>query len=381
MARALDEAALLRASTAQIPDAEFGGDEFREPLRVLLTALNDEARLEAVGEWATVARVIASLNKRRRLWQILRDRPEVREQPISAPIFVLGFPRTGTTLLHNLLASDARNRAIRLWEMREPFAPDHPPADWQAKTIAATEQLIAAGYQLSPRLAAIHPLRATWPDECSWLFRNGFASLVFAFAYHVPSYLSWLLARDARPDYAYFRLQLQAIVSQRPGAPLVLKDPCHLWQLDALLDQFPDARIIQLHRRVEDVVASFCSLVHALQEGGTKARSPEEIGRYASDMLEQGMSRMLAVRAGLADDRIVDVDYRELIADPLGVVAGLYRRFDLELDAAARSAMHAWLEQSRDLSGRHHYSLASYGLDEHAVRRRFAPYTERFPEI
>jgi hypothetical protein len=369
---------LLRASVAQVPDADFGDETFLEPLRELLAALHDEARLEPVGEWATVARLIASLNKRRRLSALLRDRPEIREQPIVAPVFVLGFPRTGTTLLHNLLASDPRNRAIRLWEMREPFAPDPLPDTWQAATIAATEQLIAAGYRLSPRLAAIHPLRATWPDECSWLFRNGFASLVFAFAYHVPRYRDWLLARDMRPDYAYFRLQLQAILAQRPGAPLVLKDPCHLWHLDALLDSFPDARIIHLHRRVEDVVASFCSLCHALQDGGTRTRPPAEIGEYASTMLERGMQRMLAVRASLPADRIVDVDYRELVRDPIARVSALYQRFDLTLDDPARAGMQTWLAQSRELSGAHHYSLAGYGLDELEIRARFAAYTDRF---
>lgn len=374
---------MLRASAAQVPDGDFGDEAFREPLRVLLGALHEEAGLEPIGEWATVTRLIASLNKRRRLSALLRDRPEIREQPIVAPVFVLGFPRTGTTLLHNLLASDARNRAIRLWEMREPFAPDPLPEAWQTTTIAATEQLIAAGYRLSPRLAAIHPLRATWPDECSWLFRNGFASLVFAFAYHVPRYRDWLLARDMRPDYAYFRVQLQAILTQRPGAPLVLKDPCHLWHLDALLDSFPDARIIHLHRRVEDVVASFCSLCHALQEGGARVRAPAEVGEYASAMLERGMQRMLAVRGSLAADqadRIIDVDYRELVADPIAVVAAIYRRFDMTLDEPARAAMQGWLEQGRELSGGHRYSLAGYGLDEVEIRHRFASYTERFAD-
>src|SRR6185295_13554250 len=143
----------------------------------------------------------------------------IRAASIAAPIFILGFPRTGTTLLHHLLAADSRNRAVRLWEMREPFAPDDRPGfdrdSWMRSVIATTEQVVAAAYKLSPRLADIHPLRPTWPDECSWLFRNNFTSLVFGFSHFVPSYVEWLLAQDMRPAYAYFKLQLQGIVYQR----------------------------------------------------------------------------------------------------------------------------------------------------------------------
>lgn len=368
----------MRASIAQVPAGSFGDDTFLEPMRTLLDALEAEAALEPMGQFAASARLITALNRRRRLAELLELRPEVRDQPIEAPIFVLGFPRTGTTLLHNLLAADARNRAVRLWEMREPVAPPDASESWARDTIATTEQLVEAGYRLSPRLVDIHPLRATWPDECSWLFRNGFASLVFGFSYFVPSYLQFMYARDARPDYAYFRLQLQAILSQRPGQPLVLKDPCHIWNLDALLETFPDARIIHLHRRLEEVVPSFASLCHALQEGGAKARPLEQIGAYAADMLEVGMQRMLAARERLGGEQILDLDYRDLVRGPLDTLAKIYSRFGLELDAGARASMDAWLETNRGLSGKHHYSLEMFGFDADALSRRFSPYNDTF---
>lgn len=373
---ALDESALLRAATAQVPDADFGGEDFLPAFSQLLAALRDEAQLDRSGEWATAARIIMALNRRRQLSRLLARAPELRERPIVAPIFILGFPRTGTTLLHNLLAADPGNRAVRLWEMREPFAPDDRPdfdaQAWSRSVIATTEQVIAAGYKMAPRLADIHPLRATWPDECSWLFRNSFQSLVFGFSHYVPSYVEWLLAQDMLPAYAYFKLQLQAITHQRGGAPLVLKDPCHLWHLDALLQVFPDARVIQLHRPPEQVVGSFASLCQALHEAGAKLRPSAEIGRYAVDMLAQGLHRSDAVTASLAPERILDVDYRELVDDPLATVQRIYTRLGLEYSAQARDGAATWLAENCGLSGRHRYELHEFGLDAGTVERRFA---------
>jgi hypothetical protein len=372
---ALDEAALLRAATAQVPDADFGGEEFLPAFSRLLAALRDEAQLDRSGEWAAAARIVMALNRRRQLSRLLARAPELRECPIASPIFILGFPRTGTTLLHNLLATDPRNRAVRLWEMREPFAPDDRPGfdaqAWSSSVIATTEQVIAAGYKMSPRLADIHPLRATWPDECSWLFRNSFTSLVFGFSHYVPSYVEWLLAQDMQPAYAYFKLQLQAITHQRGGAPLVLKDPCHLWHLGALLQVFPDARVIQLHRAPEQVVGSFASLCQALHEGGATARPSAEIGRYALDMLARGLQRIDAVRATLAPDRIFDVDYRELVGDPIETLQRIHARFGLSFEADARDRATAWLAENRGLSGRHRYELHDFGLDATEVERQF----------
>jgi hypothetical protein len=373
---ALDESALLRAATAQVPHADFGSEEFLPAFSRLLSALRDEAQLDRTGEWAAAARIIMALNRRRQLSRLLVRAPELRERPIVAPIFILGFPRTGTTLLHNLLAADPRNRAVRLWEMREPFAPDDQPGfdeqAWSRSVIATTEQIIAAGYKLSPRLVDIHPLRATWPDECSWLFRNSFQSLVFGFSHYVPSYVEWLLAQDMLPAYNYFKLQLQAILHQRGGGPLVLKDPCHLWHLDALLQVFPDARVIQLHRPPEQVVGSFASLCQALHEGGATPRPSAEIGRYAVDMLAQGLQRIDAVRATLAADRLLDVDYRELVGDPLATLQRIYAGLGLSFEAQTGDAAATWLAENRGLSGRHRYELHEFGLDASTIERRFA---------
>lgn len=369
---------LIQAAAAQVPDADFGPAGFEEPLGRLLAALRDEARLTPQGTWTTVGRIVQSLKRRRLLSRLERRHPEIADVALPAPVVIVGFPRTGTTLLHNLFAADPANRAIRLWEMREPFAPVDAAEGWAAQVEQVTAQLVDAGYKLSPALVDIHPLKAEWPDECSWLFRNGFATLVQGFSDFVPGYIDWLMQRDMAPDYAYYRRQLQAIVFQRPGAPLVLKDPCHVWHLPELLGALPDARVIHLHRDVDRVVSSFASLCRALQQGTSVARSDAEIGAYAADMLETGMGRLLAARKTLPAERFVDVGYDRLVADPVATVADLYDRLDLPWTPATQAGLEGWLAEGSKLTGRHQHGLADFGLDADDVRARFAPYTDVF---
>ena len=209
------------------------------------------------------------------------------------------------------------------------------------------------------------------------MFRNSFATLVNAFANYIPTYRDYVMTRDMHEDYRYYRLQLQAILAQRPGQPLVLKDPCHTWHLDALLAVFPDARIIHLHRELHSVVGSFASLCQALQEGSSEVRSNHEIGAYASEMLLGGMDAMLRARKAHPDARFIDVGYHELVYDPMGTVAALHDTLELPYDDEAQAATQAWLDASSALVGRHGYSLETYGIGDETMHG-FAPYADRF---
>lgn len=377
MAEPFDEQMLLAGAAAQVQGADFGPGDFREPLAVYLGALRSEARVNQPGTWRLVHRTIMSLKRRAQLEVLLAREPAIREAALPAPVIIVGFPRTGTTLLHNLMAADPAHRALRLWEARSPFAPVDAGPQWQESVIEQTRQLLRVAHEAAPRLARIHPMNATWPDECSWLLRNQFTTMVLAFSAFIPSYVRFLMNRDVTRDYAYYALQLRAILHQRPGAPLILKDPCHLWHLDALLDTFPAAKVVHLHRPIEQVVGSFCSLCHAIQEADTELRPLPELGAYAVDMLRAAMERMLEVRA-IPDARFIDLPYAELTADPAGCVRRLYQRLELPFTDAAAAGVAGWLEQGRALGGRNEYTLAHYGLEAEAMRDLFAPYRRRF---
>lgn len=375
MNQILTTQALSNAATAQTPEGHFGDEDYQPALESLLASLHSQAQLGPIGLYAASSKLIASLKRRRQLTARLEQQPALTGSKIEKPVFILGFPRTGTTLLHNLFASDSANRSIRLWEMRDPLAEGEQQV---SKAIKETEALVEAGYRLSPKLRDIHPLKAQWPDECSWLFRNSFASMVNGFSYYIPDYVNWLLARDMTEDYQYFRRQLQAILSLRPGGPLVLKDPCHIWHLPELLKTFPDARIIQLHRDPQQTVASFVSLCRALQEGGATARPLPQIGEYCMHMLTTGLDRMLTARDQLPAQNFIDLSYQDLVANPLGTMEKIYLKLDMPFTRQSHSGIEQWLAQGSKHTGKHHYQLADFGLTSTDIQQKFATYNQRF---
>ena len=159
MAQPFDHHALMESAAAQVPDSDFGPDGFQDALRTLLSGLRDEAKLTQMGTWAALTRCVQSLTRRRRLSRLLRTHPEIRDVAVAAPVVIVGFPRSGTTALQNMLAANPRHRAIRTWEMREPFAPEDAPEDWAAQTEQTTHGLIQARQRMSPQLVDIHPPR------------------------------------------------------------------------------------------------------------------------------------------------------------------------------------------------------------------------------
>nr|VFJ69482.1 MAG: Sulfotransferase family protein [Candidatus Kentron sp. FM]VFJ70166.1 MAG: Sulfotransferase family protein [Candidatus Kentron sp. FM]VFK18105.1 MAG: Sulfotransferase family protein [Candidatus Kentron sp. FM] len=367
--------ALSDAARAQFPEGDFGHEEYRPALERLLRSLHEEAQLTPVGLRATSSRLITALKHRRQLVAHGKKYPESAEIEIENPIFILGFPRTGTTLLHNLFASDATNRPIRLWEMQCPYAEGEKDI---VKAMEETRALVDVAYRLAPGLMDIHPLKAEWPDECSWLFRNCFSTLSYGVNHFIPGYVQWLLSRDMTQEYRYFRKQLQAILSLRPGSPLVLKDPLHLWHLPALLKTFPDARVIQLHRAPQEVVPSGISLVRIVPVGEATIRPLSEIVDYYLNILTAGLERMLVSRAQSPQGHFIDLGYRELVANPEAAMEKLYAELGMDFSPQSRAGVRQWLSQGRRHTGKHHYQLADFGLTARDVEQRFVAYHERF---
>lgn len=378
MNQALSLTALERAAEAQFPEGDFGGIQFKDGFQQLLHSLQQEAQLEPIGLFAASARLVASLKRRRQLSALIDSDPSIKSLTIEKPIFILGFPRTGTTLLHNLFASDPDNRSIRLWEMREPFITGE---DKISKAIKETQSLVEAGYKLSPDLRDIHPLNAEWPDECSWLFRNSFASMVLGFSHYIPSYVDWLLEKDMSEEYAYFKLQLQSILSLRPGSPLVLKDPCHLWHIPQLLEAFPNAKIVQLHRQPAQVAGSFASLCRTLQTAGASPQSMQDTGQYSLKILHAGVDRMMAARDANKTNAFIDLAYSDLINDPTGTMRKLYESLDMDYTEGSHQGIQSWLDQGKKHTGKHHYTLQDFGLETSQVNDVFKEYMQRFSAL
>jgi hypothetical protein len=375
----LGEDAVVRAAVEEARLDDFGSDEHLEPMRALLASLEADARLTFVGRLAARSQVVTLLANRLRMQDWWNRHPEILAEPITAPVFVVGLPRSGTTLLQQLLARDLDNRSLLFWEATHPTPPpERATYDTDPRIAAAARAQRVLDY-VAPDANRLHPVGAQLPTECVSLLAHSFASLEFAAINRVPGHLDWCLRADLEPHYRYFRAQLQLLQWRCPGARWTLKSPAHLLALDVLLDVFPDARVVWLHRDPATSVTSHCSLVSVLHAIGSDSVDRAGIGRDWSRVWAEAASRAVRTR-NERRHAFHDVAYDDLVADPLGTVERLYAWMDLELPPAAAESMRTVLAASgQHARGGHRYSAADFGLDEGMLRNeQFAAYSASF---
>ena len=346
------------------------------PLKRLMEALEREAQLTPLGR-VMVRRHLVNLLETALLLQ--RDRSSsVENQRILAPAFIVGLPRTGTTLLHNLLAQDPATRVPLTWEAMFPAGyPESPSmlrkAKWKASARLAMANCIA------PDFRRIHPLGFDRPEECVALMAPGFTSALFHTLYRVPSYQDWFESARQTPGFEMHFRVLQQLQFRRGTRRWVLKGPAHLFSLEALLRRYPDARLIQTHRDPLRAIPSIASLNATLRGAFSSQVDPVEIGRDCARRWHGALERFLRRRDSLPPDRVVDVAYAELTASPIAVVERIYDHLGWPYPATARAAMQDYLMANpRNACGVHRYSLPAFGLDAGQERKRFARYCERF---
>jgi soluble cytochrome b562 len=374
----LDAQSLLDAASTRTGLTDFGAGTFREGLDVLTRSLDDEARLTTIGRVAARQRLIGLLELRLRLVDHRTRNPEIAKQSIERPIFVLGLPRTGTTVLYGMLAANPAMRAPASWEVSRPFPPATGDDDGDPR-IAQADKELGQFRRLAPGADAIHPMDARLPQECIALQAPEFASYEFPCTFPVPSYWTWLRHHDLHPAYEFERQFLQHLQSGHSGAHWVLKTPAHLMWLDTLLDVFPDALLVHTHRNPTSVLASVSSLMSTFRSAMSSAVDKREVGREQLDAWTWALERTMAVRDRLPDDRVVDVHFRNTVGDPVGTVRRVYEHLGLALTPAVEDGVRTYLAANpRDKHGTHTYTLEEFGLDRDEVDAAFARYNERF---
>jgi hypothetical protein len=342
---------------------DFGPDDFADGLEVLTSAYSAEAGLTERGTRAVRAMLRGALVARLVSQAGFAAYPS---GPVERPLIVTGLPRTGTTFLHRLLVADPRHQGLELWLAEAP-QPRPPRADWESNPVY---QRVAAGLARHGGLPGVHEMGPGQVEECWQLLRQSFRSVSFECLAYVPSYSSWLTAQDWTPAYRRHRRNLSLIGCNDVDRRWVLKNPSHLFALDALMSVYPDALVIVTHRDPCVAVASACSLSARASSGWSSVFTGPVIGRTQLDLWARGLSSFTAARARHDPARFCDVLYDDLVADPIGVVSRVYERFGLSLTEAAVEAMRPVASGRGDSA--HHYSLADYGLTP-------ADVTERIP--
>jgi len=289
-------------------------------------------------------------------------------------VVVTGPARSGTSILHELLAEDPNLRAPRAWEMAHPL-PVAPPAEREAW--AEVEFDMWADIQ--PEFAAVHELAARLPEECLWLMAPEFDSGFWTTCTDVPSFAGWRATTDPVPTYRFHRWMLQLLQHGGDGRSWVLKSPVHLTRLPALLAVYPDARIVHTHR---DPVKTLPSTVSTLVAGRWLRSEAVDVERTAGALrttLPFLFGMIVDQRAGLPADQIADVQYLDLLRDPVGAISAAYEDLGMPMAPELPERIRTYLaNRPQDKHGVHRYSCADYGFDVDELRRDVAKYTEAF---
>ncbi len=321
------------------------------------------------------------LCNRLRLQETRRRNPQIADEIITRPLFITGLPRTGSTLLHALLARDVSCRAPQTWEVMHPSPPPERFSYNQDPRVAVTARELKWVDIIMPGFQRAHLIDARLPQECIAITGHSFISYLFESMYFVYSYRAWHDGRDKRPAYECHKQFLQHLQWHAPGTHWVLKAPSHLFALEALMQVYPDARIVLTHRDPLKVLASCASFTEVLRGSFTDVLDRKKLGIEIARHWERG-ARLAVEFCQSSEDplgRLFNVQYADLIRAPMAVVRQIYEHFDMELTRQTELEMERFLtENPQNRHGVHRYSLEEYGLERDAERRSFEFYANFF---
>lgn len=376
-----DREALAAEARAATGLSDFGDPWIFENLDALIPILNSEAQLTEVGVGGARTMIVTALVNRLRHVDLIRRHPEILDEEVNVAAVVVGLPRTGSTMLHRMLASAPGMTGVKWWECQNyaPF-PGEQPGDPEPRRQAAKAYL---DYMLehAPDLMSIHPMNIDQPDEELIIMGLMFSSTMIEGMYHVPSYARWLVENSRTRCYRDLKEVLQSLQWQdkrRKGARWVLKTPGHLMALDAVLETFPGAKIVMTHRDPMATVPSYCSMMATLY-GMASTVDRKSIGAFWEKRLAELLGLFMTMRDRAGDAAFIDVRYADLTSSPIEEGKRVLAEAGIEITPEIVAGMGEWVEANRrEDRAPHKYALADFDLDAAEIERDFATYRSRF---
>ena len=377
----LDTERLLQAARDNTGLDDFGDEDFLAPLALLLDCLHKEADLSLMGRMVARGDLLRTLENRLRLVDLFRQHPKIAEQPIERPIFVVGAPRTGTTIFHDLLAMDEDNRIPLSWETAYPLPPPESATYRSDPRIARVQADLDRVDRLVPEFKTMHPMGAERAQECVAITSHDFTSMIYQVQFNVPTYDQWVADCDMSSALRWHRRFLQVLQWKAPGKRWALKSPQHIWHLEQVHRAYPDALFVQTHRDPVRVLISMSNLAATLHRLSSEQVDLPDITRYYAHALARGYQHTVNYRRSgqLPSSQVIDLYFRDFIQDQVGTVRRAYRHFGLDLpDQAAKSMEDFLAENPADKHGKHSYRLGDTGMRETELRGLFADYQAFF---
>ncbi len=383
----LDADRLIAQARRDAELEDFGDERFMEPLRLLVSCLEEEADLNPLGRYINRANILRILKHRLQAQDLITRHPEILDRQFPDPVVIVGLARSGTTRLHRLLAGDPGFVHLESWESVYPVPGPDAFAAREAQRpdprIATLEGALKAVLYMAPQINAVHPLGTHEIEEEVGLIQHGFSSQLFEIQSHIPSFAEHLMTHHQDAAYEHMAMLLKIVAWFRndpEDKPWILKTPQHMQDLDALLRVFPGAKLVCPHRDPIKVVGSACSMAWNAIVRDSDKLTPDEIGPHWLGKTERMLRKTLQVR----DDTVppenqMDVLYADITSDWRSAVERIYGFLSRPLQPQALAGMEAWLNQNRQHKhGTHRYSLADFNLSEAEVDEHLMFYRERF---
>ncbi|WP_051393656.1 sulfotransferase family protein [Glycomyces arizonensis] len=346
-----------------------GSESFVEGLHFLFECFN-ELKLTPLGWQGVLAETRGRMANRFRVQKLIAEHPEIADEPIEAPIFVTGLPRTATTLTHHIIARSEGHRGPLLWELH--WTDLEVDAATRAKRIKVETKQMNSLVKLSPMYDLIHPVRAEKPEECVYLLPHGIHQLALG---TMPRYRAYLDEHDFTEDYRYLKQALQVLQHGRERKRWVLKTPEHLFHLDLLMKVFPDAKVVWTHRDPVTVMGSLCSLIETTNLLYVRKADLKLIGELWLDLMTSAIEQGRAARPHLPPGSLIDVHYASVASNPWEDVPKLYEKLGATWTAQDTAKLDKIMERPiRDR--RHEYFLSRYGLAPDQVEDAFGDYAQ-----
>lgn len=356
---------------------DWGDDDFHRPLDKLIQCFKDKYDSNTMEYFKNT--MLAILRNRLFIQDNFKCHPEILAVPINRPLFIVGLARTGSTMLHRLIAQDLNFRVLQYWEMLYPFIGSHLGLNHEQVSIELAKIRIKETFAEDPNFYHIHETNAVMPEECMLLMRHTFCSMSIVSEWSLPEFAKWFINRDMTESYLYYRKLLQLLMWHKPSNFILLKCPSHLINLNAVLKIFPDANFVWLHRHPDEAIPSFLSLLSVVW--GSQMEDPgfiELILKYSIRSVEGGM----AVQDKINPKQWLNVGYKRLLKNPLEVIREIYQQFDYKFDERLEEKMSQWLQVNfQHKHGAHNYNLKKFGLNGTGIETSFSRYLGEYDHL
>lgn len=373
---------LMAQASQETGLSDYGDTWFFANIDALIPSLNQQAKLNPEGLYGAQAMIMSGLVNRLRHVQLIKDHPEILNEEVRVAAVLTGLPRTGSTMLHRMIAAAPNLTAIRWYEAQNYVPlPDEMRGNPAPRRDAAKD-ILAYMLEKIPELLSIHPMDIDQADEEVIILGQLFSSSMIESTYFVPDYANWLSQQDPRPAYEDLIEILQSLQWQdesRKGKSWVLKTPGHLMALQTVLDVFPDAKIIMTHRDPVSTIPSYCSMEASLYKMGTDEITHLQIGKYWQARLKAWLDNFMQVRAKNDDMRFVDVNYKAMLKNPTQLGADILKRSGVATSADTDMHMSNWIEANRrEDRAAHKYDLESFGLSAQNIKSEYQAYIDQY---